>query len=208
MLYLFISAAIATILSLFGVYNSIHNHSGWLGSGWIVSVIIAILCISATVFTGRSVQNTVHQNQIAKEEAKKSSKMPELTKNMTIDQLTSEDSDQQKAAKTDLKEQNALKSLARSFATIGKVSFNSSDKTYSVVPTTKDFAGPLRQIVKNPENASKANFDSIKESFVNSSKSIQKSVDSGYTLQLMNPDQTSKSLLSVKDGEIIYNYFK
>jgi hypothetical protein len=40
------------------------------------------------------------------------------------------------------------------------------------------------------------------------SKSLQKNLAAGYTIQLLQPDTTDKTLLSVQDGQIMTNNFK
>ncbi|MCG0873454.1 hypothetical protein IMAU30116_03628 [Lactiplantibacillus plantarum] len=111
------------------------------------------------------------------------------------------------AATTKLNEENILKQLQSNYQSIGTVAFTKSTKTYTITPTNKKYVKSLKTIKSYPSQNQKA-ITTITSNFKSLSKSLKKNLAAGYTIQLLQPDTTDKTLLSVKDGQIITNNFK
>ena len=104
-------------------------------------------------------------------------------------------------------EENILKQLQSNYQSIGTVAFTKSTKTYTITPTNKKYVKSLKTIKSYPSQNQKA-ITTITSNFKSLSKSLKKNLAAGYTIQLLQPDTTDKTLLSVKDGQIITNNFK
>lgn len=210
MLFLFIMAIIALILSILRLSMVIQNSERLFSP-----ILFTVVCLGLIIYSGfnlpfwqkskSSTQNTTSTSIQSKANSSKSfsSTFSSAGKNAFPDETT-----KQKKAAQSVKENNILKSLQKNYTGTGTVSFNKSDKAFYVKPTNKQFVSSLKSLVKTPSNAKAANFDQIPTNFKKLSLSIKKNLGSNYSVSLMNPNDNSRPVLTAKDGTITYNYFK
>ncbi|ANZ68806.1 hypothetical protein [Pediococcus claussenii] len=200
MLYLAIILGIAFILLLFRVAMVITNRENPL-----LTILLTLLVGAGLLYSSLQVPKALKQGDHQSAQVDSTS-ADSLTNKLPLNQLT-DNSSSQSEAKQELSENSILNSVRESYKSIGKVSFDGSTKTYSLLPTASSFVKPLRQIIANPNQANEANFDQMVTNFKTTSKSIENDLGKGYTLQLLNPDKANQKLLAVKDQNVTYNFF-
>lgn len=200
MLYLAIILGVAFILLLFRIGMVITNRENPL---WtiLLTILVGLGLLYSSIQVPRALKQQDHQSAQVTNTSNSS-----LKSKLPLNQLTDNSSSQSKA-KQELTESSILNSIRQSYKSMGKVSFDNSTKTYSLLPTNASFVKPLRQIIANPAQANEANFDQMITNFKTTSKSIESNLGKGYTIQLLNPDKTNQKLLAVKDQNVTYNFF-
>lgn len=205
MLFLAIMGLIVFLLALFSVI-----YARQTGGGWKFLTLITVLSALVTIYAvvklpywpyNQSQQSTRKASSSA---STSKSKSTSLSSSQVV---FNEASTKRAAATTKLNEENILKQLQSNYQSIGTVAFTKSTKTYTITPTNKKYVKSLKTIKSYPSQNQKA-ITTITSNFKSLSKSLKKNLAAGYTIQLLQPDTTDKTLLSVKDGQIITNNFK
>lgn len=205
MLFLAIMGLIVFLLALFSVI-----YARQTGGGWKFLTLITVLSALVTIYAvvklpywpyNQSQQSTRKASSSA---STSKSKSTSLSSSQVV---FNEASTKRAAATTKLNEENILKQLQSNYQSIGTVAFTKSTKTYTITPTNKKYVKSLKTIKSYPSQNQKA-ITTITSNFKSLSKSLQKNLAAGYTIQLLQPDTTDKTLLSVQDGQIMTNNFK
>ncbi|MCW6126625.1 hypothetical protein LDK41_06020 [Lactiplantibacillus plantarum] len=209
MLFLAIMGLIVFLLALFYVI-----YARQTGGGWKFLTLITVLSALVTIYAVVKLPYwPYNQSQQSARKASSSTSTSASTSKSKSTSLSSsqvvfnEASTKRAAATTKLNEENILKQLQSNYQSIGTVAFTKSTKTYTITPTNKKYVKSLKTIKSYPSQNQKA-ITTITSNFKSLSKSLQKNLAAGYTIQLLQPDTTDKTLLSVQDGQIMTNNFK
>ena len=84
------------------------------------------------------------------------------------------------------------------------IELNRDSKVFYIVPKDRSAMNPLVDVQTDPEVAEL--WEEIAYNFENVSEGILKSLGEGYVINFQNPYDESKTLLLVKDGQIVYNF--
>lgn len=211
MLFLFIMAIFALILSILRLSMVIQN-----GERLFSPILFIVVCLGLIIFSGfnlpfwqkskSSTQSTATSSSV--QTTSKSTKKFASTFSSAGANAFPDETNKQKKAAQSVKENNILASLQKNYSGTGTVTFSRTAKAFYVKPTNKDFVSSLKSLIKTPSNAKDANFDQVVSNFKKLSLSIKKNLGSNYQVSLMNPNNTSKPILTAKDGTITYNYFQ
>ncbi|WHQ54249.1 hypothetical protein M1857_14935 [Lactiplantibacillus plantarum] len=205
MLFLAIMGLIVFLLALFSVIYARQTGGGWKFLT-LITVLSALVTIYAVVKLPYWPYNQSQQST-RKASSSTSTSKSKSTSLSSSQVVFNEASTKRAAATTKLNEENILKQLQSNYQSIGTVAFTKSTKTYTITPTNKKYVKSLKTIKSYPSQNQKA-ITTITSNFKSLSKSLKKNLAAGYTIQLLQPDTTDKTLLSVKDGQIITNNFK
>jgi hypothetical protein len=197
MLYILVLASITLILGLFQLFSSIRNHGSIL-----FSLILVIVPLAFVIYSGKSVAHSYHENSKASQTSSKTAKSASLADNKLADIKSESISSSSKAEVAKQVKTN----LADSFKSFGDVTYNEETKTYSVVATDADTKKVFKQLIADPSQYTNSNFSDIEKKFTEISKDLKKELGAGYTIQLNQPDST-KAMISYKDGKSTYNMF-
>lgn len=105
------------------------------------------------------------------------------------------------------KEQKALEIIKENFDDECKIEFNPEYKAYMLTPNYDDFSKDILSLINNPDDPQlRENWNSLVAAFEYASKNLPNVVGNGYSLVLVNPENSENQLLTVSDGEIIYNF--
>ncbi|ASX21820.1 hypothetical protein [Lactiplantibacillus plantarum] len=205
MLFLAIMGLIVFLLALFSVIYARQTGGGWKFLT-LITVLSALVTIYAVVKLPYWPYNQSQQST-RKASSSTSTSKSKSTSLSSSQVVFNEASTKRAAATTKLNEENILKQLQSNYQSIGTVAFTKSTKTYTITPTNKKYVKSLKTIKSYPSQNQKA-ITTITSNFKSLSKSLQKNLAAGYTIQLLQPDTTDKTLLSVQDGQIMTNNFK
>lgn len=205
MLFLAIMGLIVFLLALFSVIYARQTGGGWKFLT-LITVLSALVTIYAVVKLPYWPYNQSQQST-RKASSSTSTSKSKSTSLSSSQVVFNEASTKRAAATTKLNEENILKQLQSNYQSIGTVAFTKSTKTYTITPTNKKYVKSLKMIKSYPSQNQKA-ITTITSNFKSLSKSLKKNLAAGYTIQLLQPDTTDKTLLSVKDSQIITNNFK
>ena len=105
------------------------------------------------------------------------------------------------------KEQKALEIIKENFDDECKVEFNPKYKAFTLTPNYDDFSKDILNLIDNPDDPElRENWNSLVASFEYASKNLPNVVGNGYSIVLVNPENSEKQLLTASDGKIIYNF--
>lgn len=105
------------------------------------------------------------------------------------------------------KEQKALEIIKENFDDECKIEFNPEYKAYMLTPNYDDFSKDILKLINNPDNPQlRENWNSLVASFEYASKNLPNVVGNGYSLVLVNPENSENQLLTVSDGKVLYNF--
>ncbi len=103
------------------------------------------------------------------------------------------------------KEAAVLKQLQSSYSKFGSVAYDSSSKTYQIDPSSGNEADALKYLAENPSKASEMGWSSLTDSLDQVSAQLVKTLGDGYSLSLMNPNDTSQVMYTTKNGNKTYD---
>lgn len=107
------------------------------------------------------------------------------------------------------KEQKALEIIKENFDDECKVEFNPKYKAFTLTPNYDDFSKDILNLIDNPDDPKlRENWNSLVAAFEYASKNLTSVVGSGYSIVLVNPENSEKQLLTASDGKIIYNFIE
>lgn len=87
-----------------------------------------------------------------------------------------------------------------------KVAYNKKVDAITITPETATFKTALEQL--NNGNGDEASWASYKQTMTKLSKQVSKSVDSKISLIVVNPENSKKQLLDIRNGKTVYNFHK
>lgn len=105
------------------------------------------------------------------------------------------------------KEQKALEIIQENFDDECKVEFNPKYKAFTLTPNYDDFSKDILNLINNPDDPElRENWNSLVAAFEYASKNLTNVVGNGYSIVLVNPENSEKQLLTASDGKIIYDF--
>ncbi|RRK11201.1 hypothetical protein D1831_03735 [Lactiplantibacillus garii] len=206
MLFLAIIGLIVFLLALFSVISARQNGGGWkfLTGVAVVSVLVTGYAIIKLPYWPYNQSATSTAKKTTSSTASSSVKSSSSAKLGSSQAIFNEDSQKRTAATTKLKEENILKQLQTNYKDIGTVAFDKKTKTFTITPTGKKYVKSLKIIKAHPDDNQKA-ITTITSNFKSLSKSLKKNLAAGYTIRLLEPGKTDRTLISLKDGNVITN---
>lgn len=201
MLFLAIIGIIVFLLAIFSLFSARQSGGGWKFLA-VITVISALVTIYATIKLPFWPYNQTKTEQTTKSSSATSSS----AKLDSSDTVFNEDSQKKAAATTKLKEDSILKQLKTNYQSIGTFTLNRDTKTFTLKPTGKKYVKSLKIIKKYPSKNQKAR-TTVVSNYESLSKSIKKNLAKGYTVRVLEPG-TTKTLLSLKDGQVLVNNLK
>ncbi|MFC6181838.1 hypothetical protein [Lactiplantibacillus daowaiensis] len=202
MLFLAIIGIIIFLLAVFSLLSARQSGGGWKFLA-VVTVVSALVTIYATIKLPFWPYNQTKTEQTTKSASSTASSSAKLSSSEAV---FNEDSQKKAAATTKLKEDSILKQLKTNYASIGTFTLDRETKTFTLKPTGKKYVKSLKIIQKYPKKNQKA-LTTVVTNYESLSKSIKKNLAKGYTVQVLQPG-TTKTLLSLKDGQVLVNNLK
>ncbi|MBS4881936.1 MAG: hypothetical protein KHZ82_02600 [Peptoniphilus harei] len=105
------------------------------------------------------------------------------------------------------KEKQALEIIKENFDDNCKIEFNPEHKAYMLTPNYDDFSKDIISLINSPDDPQlRENWNNLVASFEYASKNLISVVGNGYSIVLVNPENSENQLLTASDGKIIYNF--
>lgn len=198
MVFLVVFGGLMLILGLFYLVNSWQQYREWKWATFIV-----VVSLVATIYGAINLPYWHHRSH--------SSQTTQQTTNANSSSLSSFSNNglqTQSGQSQENKEMTILRQMQKAYAKIGSVSFDSDSKTFQIQPKDGDESKAITYIVQNPDQADQAGWSNLTKSLTSTSKQLKKSLGSGYSVSLMNPDDSSSAIYTVKDGQQTYTAVK
>ena len=209
MIFLVVFGALMLILSAFYLVNSWQQYRQW-----VVPTIMLVLSLAATVY-GTINLPYWHHSQSAQQTtsavSSKSSLSPatgsqaDSSSSFSVNGTTAVFNQQGSGATQEQKEMYLLRQLQKAYSKMGTVNYDSSSKTYQIMPTNENTVEALNYIAQNPDQAQQAGWSNLTSSLNQTSAQIKKIVGSGYSLSMMKPNDDQTALYTAKDGKQTYS---
>ena len=209
MIFLVVFGALMLILSAFYLVNSWQQYRQW-----VVPTIMQVLSLAATVY-GTINLPYWHHSQSAQQTtsavSSKSSLSPatgsqaDSSSSFSVNGTTAVFNQQGSGATQEQKEMYLLRQLQKAYSKMGTVNYDSSSKTYQIMPTNENTVEALNYIAQNPDQAQQAGWSNLTSSLNQTSAQIKKIVGSGYSLSMMKPNDDQTALYTAKDGKQTYS---
>lgn len=200
MIFLVVFGALMLILSAFYLVNSWQQYRQW-----VVPTIMLVLSLAATVY-GTINLPYWHHSQSAQQTTSAASSGSSLS-SATDSKADSSSSSSfsVNGATQEQKEMYLLRQLQKAYSKMGTVNYDSSSKTYQIMPTNENTVEALNYIAQNPDQAQQAGWSNLTSSLNQTSAQIKKIVGSGYSLSMMKPNDDQTALYTAKDGKQTYS---
>ncbi|KIS03148.1 hypothetical protein [Paucilactobacillus wasatchensis] len=199
MIFLVVIAGLVLILSGFYLVNSWQQYGTWVWPTFMVVVSFALTVYGVwnlPVWSGNdSNQQTSSQTTSSQAATSSSFSQPNNTG------LTGQTAAQSAATA----QQNVLTQLKKNYKSIGSVTFDQKTKTYEIQPSDSNTVKALNYVISTPSKASDAGWGTLTKSIKTTSKQLKKALGDGYSISMMEPDNTAKAMYTVKDGKTTYD---
>ncbi|WP_244169952.1 MULTISPECIES: hypothetical protein [Listeria] len=153
------------------------------------NVMSILLLVSVTIITGCGEQAT--SNKPVKDE--------EQRQTMKKENVTENNSEEQSAEKVEQIKQ-MLKEGLRDGADVSY-----QDKQFTVMMTNDKLKESLNKIKENPADKK---WKKLIKAFELLSKQIETNLAKGYTIRLADPEDINKTMLTILDGKVTYDFSK
>jgi hypothetical protein len=100
-------------------------------------------------------------------------------------------------------EKDSLAMIKESFGEVGDIGFIKEEKAFTITPTDPNFIVGVMSALEGDKESLDA-WNGMVEGFVSLSDSLSKSL-SGYSISIVNPDNTDNFILMIKDGIVVYD---
>ncbi|MFR0610358.1 DUF308 domain-containing protein [Limosilactobacillus mucosae] len=211
MIFLVVFGALMLILSAFYLVNSWQQYRQW-----VVPTIMLVLSLAATVYGTINLpywhhdQSTQQTTSTANSKSITNSAAGSTTKSSSSSSFSVTGNqavfNQQDSGVTqEQKEMYLLRQLQKAYSKMGTVNYDSSSKTYQIMPTNENTVEALNYIAQNPDQAQQAGWSNLTSSLNQTSAQIKKIVGSGYSLSMMKPNDDQTALYTAKDGKQTYS---
>ncbi|WP_295730015.1 DUF308 domain-containing protein [uncultured Limosilactobacillus sp.] len=198
MILLVVFGGLVLILGLFYLVNSWQQYHEWKWATFIVLVSLA-----ATVYGAINLPYWHHHSQDSR-----TAKEAKNANGRSFSSFSNSELQQQNGQTQENKEMAVLRQLQKAYAKMGSVSFDSDTKTFRIQPKDGDESKAISYIIQNPNQADQAGWPNLTKSLISTSKQLNKMLGSGYSISLMNPDDSSAAVFTVKDGKQTYTAVK
>lgn len=209
MIFLVVFGALMLILSAFYLVNSWQQYRQW-----VVPTIMLVLSLAATVYGTINLPYWHHSQSAQQTTSAVSSKsslssatgsQADSSSSFSVNGTTAVFNQQDSGATQEQKEMYLLRQLQKAYSKMGTVNYDSSSKTYQIMPTNENTVEALNYIVQNPDQAQQAGWSNLTSSLNQTSAQIKKIVGSGYSLSMMKPNDDQTALYTAKDGKQTYS---
>lgn len=198
MILLVVFGGLLLILGIFYLINSWQQCHEWKWATFIVVVSLAMTVYGAINLPYWHHNSSNSQNTSSQQTQKTSNNSSSLSA-FSNSGLQSQNSQNQEN-----KEMAVLRQMQKVYTKLGNVDYDSSTKTYKIIPKDNDEGQAISQIVQNPSQASQEGWPNLTKSLINTSKQLKKVLGNGYSVSLMNPSDHSSAVYTVKDGQETY----
>ncbi|MFR0584174.1 DUF308 domain-containing protein [Limosilactobacillus mucosae] len=209
MIFLVVFGALMLILSAFYLVNSWQQYRQW-----VVPTIMLVLSLAATVYGtinlpywhhSQSAQQTMSAVSSRSSLSSASGSQADSSSSFSVNGTTAVFNQQDSGATQEQKEMYLLRQLQKAYSKMGTVNYDSSSKTYQIMPTNENTVEALNYIAQNPDQAQQAGWSNLTSSLNQTSAQIKKIVGSGYSLSMMKPNDDQTALYTAKDGKQTYS---
>lgn len=209
MIFLVVFGALMLILSAFYLVNSWQQYRQW-----VVPTIMLVLSLAATVYGTINLPYWHHSQSAQQTTSAVSSKsslssatgsQADSSSSFSVNGTTAVFNRQDSGATQEQKEMYLLRQLQKAYSKMGTVNYDSSSKTYQIMPTNENTVEALNYIAQNPDQAQQAGWSNLTSSLNQTSAQIKKIVGSGYSLSMMKPNDDQTALYTAKDGKQTYS---
>lgn len=209
MIFLVVFGALMLILSAFYLVNSWQQYRQW-----VVPTIMLVLSLAATVYGtinlpywhhSQSAQQTTSAVSSRSSLSSASGSQADSSSSFSVNGTTAVFNRQDSGATQEQKEMYLLRQLQKAYSKMGTVNYDSSSKTYQIMPTNENTVEALNYIAQNPDQAQQAGWSNLTNSLNQTSAQIKKIVGSGYSLSMMKPNDDQTALYTAKDGKQTYS---
>ncbi|MDC2842059.1 DUF308 domain-containing protein [Limosilactobacillus mucosae] len=209
MIFLVVFGALMLILSAFYLVNSWQQYRQW-----VVPTIMLVLSLAATVYGtinlpywhhSQSAQQTTSAVSSRSSLSSASGSQADSSSSFSVNGTTAVFNQQDSGATQEQKEMYLLRQLQKAYSKMGTVNYDSSSKTYQIMPTNENTVEALNYIAQNPDQAQQAGWSNLTSSLNQTSAQIKKIVGSGYSLSMMKPNDDQTALYTAKDGKQTYS---
>lgn len=209
MIFLVVFGALMLILSAFYLVNSWQQYRQW-----VVPTIMLVLSLAATVYGTINLPYWHHSQSAQQTTSAVSSKsslssatdsQADSSSSFSVNGTTAVFNQQDSGATQEQKEMYLLRQLQKAYSKMGTVNYDSSSKTYQIMPTNENTVEALNYIAQNPDQAQQAGWSNLTSSLNQTSAQIKKIVGSGYSLSMMKPNDDQTALYTAKDGKQTYS---
>ncbi|MDM8220406.1 DUF308 domain-containing protein [Limosilactobacillus mucosae] len=209
MIFLVVFGALMLILSAFYLVNSWQQYRQW-----VVPTIMLVLSLAATVYGTINLPYWHHSQSAQQTTSAVSSKsslssatgsQADSSSSFSVNGTTAVFNQQGSGATQEQKEMYLLRQLQKAYSKMGTVNYDSSSKTYQIMPTNENTVEALNYIAQNPDQAQQAGWSNLTSSLNQTSAQIKKIVGSGYSLSMMKPNDDQTALYTAKDGKQTYS---
>ncbi len=209
MIFLVVFGALMLILSAFYLVNSWQQYRQW-----VVPTIMLVLSLVATVYGtinlpywhhSQSAQQTTSAVSSKSSLSSASGSQADSSSSFSVNGTTAVFNRQDSGATQEQKEMYLLRQLQKAYSKMGTVNYDSSSKTYQIMPTNENTVEALNYIAQNPDQAQQAGWSNLTSSLNQTSAQIKKIVGSGYSLSMMKPNDDQTALYTAKDGKQTYS---
>ena len=209
MIFLVVFGALMLILSAFYLVNSWQQYRQW-----VVPTIMLVLSLAATVYGTINLPYWHHRQSAQQTTSAVSSKsslssatgsQADSSSSFSVNGTTAVFNQQDSGATQEQKEMYLLRQLQKAYSKMGTVNYDSSSKTYQIMPTNENTVEALNYIAQNPDQAQQAGWSNLTSSLNQTSAQIKKIVGSGYSLSMMKPNDDQTALYTAKDGKQTYS---
>lgn len=209
MIFLVVFGALMLILSAFYLVNSWQQYRQW-----VVPTIMLVLSLAATVYGTINLPYWHHSQSAQQTTSAVSSKsslssatgsQADSSSSFSVNGTTAVFNQQGSGATQEQKEMYLLRQLQKAYSKMGTVNYDSSSKTYQIMPTNENTVEALNYIAQNPDQAQQAGWSNLTSSLNQTSAQVKKIVGSGYSLSMMKPNDDQTALYTAKDGKQTYS---
>lgn len=199
-----IIAGLVLILSAFYLVNSWQQYGTWLWPTIMVVVSLGLTIYGVwnlPVWSGNDTAQKAASQSISQTTSQTTSSSASSFSQPNNNGLTGQTAEQSAVTA----QQNVLTQLKKNYKTLGSVTFDTKTKTYEIVPTDTDTVKALKYVISTPAKADDAGWGSLTKSIKKTSKQLKTALGSGYSISMMQPDDNSKAMYTVKDGNTTYD---
>lgn len=202
MIYLVVIAGLVLILSGFYLVNSWQQYGTWMWPTFMV-----IVSLGLTVY---GVWNLPYwSGKDAAQQATSSQTSSNTTQSATSSSFSQPNNNgltgQTAQQSTATAQQNVLTQLKKSYRSIGAVTFDANTKTYQIQPSDSNTVKALNYVVSSPEKADDVGWSKLTKNIKATSTQLKKALGDGYSISMMQPDDSTEAMYTVKNGQTTYD---
>lgn len=198
MIFLIVFGGLMLILGGFYLANSWQEYREWRGG-----TIIVVLSLIAVIYGLINLPNWQHQRAKNRESQPTTQTVTQATPANKFSQMQQADNPEVQKQRENI----ILRQMQKNYEKLGSVSFDSKTKTYQVTPSG-DAGKATSYLAKHPDQAGQIGWNKLTGPIQESTKSLKKALGTGYSISIMNPDNSSQALFTAKDGQATYNIVK